>query len=159
MPYKFRATDLQAGNGDVDVSHYRYGETLLMAAEAKAHLGDVTGAVGLVNQIRARARRGATGTDNRVEPRDLSATLSGEALIDQILLERARELAHEGGKRWIDIVRHDSEHQGYWTAALRNDPQSTSIAPNTPEQLFKKRLPIPQREIDLNKALTQNPGY
>jgi hypothetical protein len=57
------------------------------------------------------------------------------------------------------MVRHDSEHPGYWTAALRNDPQSTSIVPNAPEQLFKKRLPIPQREIDLNAALTQNPEY
>jgi starch-binding outer membrane protein, SusD/RagB family len=159
MPYKFRATDLIAGNGDVDVSHYRYAETLLMAAEAKAHLGDNTNAIALVNQVRARARRGATGTDNRAEPKNLTDQLSGHALIDEILLERSRELAHEGGKRWIDIVRHDSEHQGYWTEALRHDPQSMSIAPNTPEQLFKKRLPVPQREIDLNDALTQNPGY
>ena len=101
----------------------------------------------------------AVSVDTRAEPSDLAAGITGEALIDSIFIERSRELAHEGGKRWIDIVRHDSEHAGYWTAALRHDPQSMSIAPNTPEQLFKKRLPIPQREIDLNKALTQNPGY
>jgi starch-binding outer membrane protein, SusD/RagB family len=158
MPYKFRPTSLQAGEGDVDVAHYRYAETILMAAEAKAQQGQAAAAIALVNQIRARARRGATGSDTRVEPRDLSSAITGEALIDSIFMERDRELAHEG-KRWIDIVRHDSQHPGYWTEALRHDPQSTSIVPNAPEQLFKKRLPIPQREIDLNKSLVQNPGF
>jgi starch-binding outer membrane protein, SusD/RagB family len=158
MPYKFRPTEIIAGNGNVDVSHYRYAETLLMAAEAKAQQGDAPGAIALVNQVRARARRGASGTENRAQPADLAAGLAGEALVDSIFMERSRELAHEG-KRWIDMVRHDSQHPGYWTEALRHDPQSTSIVPNAPEQLFKKRLPVPQREIDLNPALEQNPGY
>jgi hypothetical protein len=157
MPYKFRATQLQANQGDVDVSHYRYAETLLMNAEAKANMNDAAGAMAMANLVRARARRGATGSENRAEPRDLSG-ISGHALIDSIFMDRNRELAHEG-KRWVDMVRHDSQHPGFWTEALRHDPQSTSIVPNAPEQLFKKRLPVPQREIDLNAKLTQNDGY
>jgi starch-binding outer membrane protein, SusD/RagB family len=157
MPYRFRPTEIIAGNGNVDVSHYRYAETLLMNAEAKAQLGQTAAALDMVNRVRARARRGATGTDNRAEPRDFTG-ISGHVLVDSIIMERTRELAHEG-KRWIDMVRHDSQHPGFWSEALRHDPQSTSIVPNAPEQLFKKRLPIPQREIDLNASLTQNPGY
>jgi starch-binding outer membrane protein, SusD/RagB family len=157
-PYKYRATDLIAANGDVDIPYYRYAETLLIQAEAQNELGNPVGAAALINQVRARARRGATGTESRAQPADLSAALGKEQMRDSVYLERARELAHEN-KRWIDMVRRDSQTPGYWAAALRNDSQNLELYPNVEQQTFKKRQPIPQREIDLNPGLVQNPGY
>jgi starch-binding outer membrane protein, SusD/RagB family len=157
-PYKFRATDLIAANGDVDIPYYRYAETLLMQAEAQNELGNATEAARLINLIRARARRGATGTENRAQPADLAGGLSKPQMRDSVYIERARELAHEN-KRWIDMVRRDSQDPGYWVAALRNDSQNLELYPNVEQQAFKKRQPIPQREIDLNPNLVQNPGY
>jgi hypothetical protein len=157
-PYKYRATDLIAANGDVDIPLYRYAETLLMQAEAQNELGNTAAAATLINQIRARARRGATGAENRPQPANLVAALSKLQMRDSIYIERARELAHED-KRWLDMVRRDSEDPGYWVAAVRHDPQNLELFPNVESQLFKKRQPVPQREIDLNPSLTQNPGY
>jgi starch-binding outer membrane protein, SusD/RagB family len=158
VPYKFRATDLIAANGDVDVPYYRYAETLLMQAEALNELGRTAEAVARLNEVRARARRGATGTENRVQPADLAGGLSLAQMRDSVFIERSRELSHEA-KRWLDMVRRDSMDPGYWAAALRHDPQTFEIIPNVDQQLFKKRLPVPQREIDLNPALVQNAGY
>ena len=159
MPYKFRPTSLQAGEGDVDVIHYRYAETLLIEAEARNELGQMAEAVALVNQVRARARRGATGTETRAQPANLDAsTLNKESLREAIYMERNWELAHEG-KRWNDMVRRDSMNPGYWAAALAHDPQSFETNPQVATQTYRKRFPIPQREIDLNSLLTQNPGY
>ncbi|MFN3597430.1 MAG: RagB/SusD family nutrient uptake outer membrane protein [Rubricoccaceae bacterium] len=66
--------------------------------------------------------------------------LSQEALIDAILLERRRELAFEGHRFW------DLKRTGRAQATLGID--ATRL-------LF----PIPQTELDVNPALTQNPGY
>jgi hypothetical protein len=158
VPYKFRPTELITANGNVDVSHYRYAEALLMSAEAKNELGQGAAAVALINQVRARARRGATGSENRAQPADLPASLSKAQVRDAVFDERNWELAHEG-KRWEDLVRRDSEDPGYWAASFAHDAQPLEFDPQTASKLYKKRLPIPQREIDLDPALVQNPGY
>ena len=75
---------------------------------------------------------------------------------EAIFAERDLELAHEA-KRWFDLVRRDSEDQDYWANSLHDhDPNSWVMQPI---QTYKKRWPIPQTEIDINPALTQNPGY
>ncbi len=73
----------------------RMADVILMLAEVKAELGDDTGALSLVNQIRERA----FGNSNH----NISG-LSGEALKDAILQERKLELAGEGTRRW-DLIR------------------------------------------------------
>jgi hypothetical protein len=158
VPYKFRPTELLAGNGNVDVPYYRYAETLLMSAEAKNELGQSAPAVALINQIRARARKGATGSESRAQPADLPASLSKAQVRDAVYNERNWELSHES-KRWIDLVRRDSEDPGFWAASITHDPQPLEFDPQTASKTFKKRIPIPQREIDLDPALVQNPGF
>ena len=61
-------------------------------AEAKAHGSDPAGALALLNQL--QALRGATPT-----------TKTGDALIEDILVERRKELYGEGFA-WLDIIRN-----------------------------------------------------
>jgi hypothetical protein len=61
-------------------------------------------------------------------------------VLDDILLERRLELAHEGFRF------HD---------AKRLKETIGSYPYNDPDMLF----PIPQREIEVNSELVQNPGY
>ena len=59
------------------------------------------------------------------------------------------ELAFEGS-RWFDLIRYDN---GQYAASFFHDIGKTNF---TAKHLL---LPIPQKEIDANPNLTQNPGY
>ena len=111
-----------------------------------------------MNLVRARARRGATGTENRAEPADLPTSMGRAQARDAIYMERNWELAHEA-KRWWDLVRRDSMEPGFWFRELNHDPRSTEWLPDLERRTYLKRFPIPRREIDENAALVQNPGY
>jgi hypothetical protein len=121
-----------------------------MYAEALNEQGQSDAAIGYVNMIRARARNG-TGSENRALPADLPTGQGQAAVRAAIFDERKFELAFEG-KRWFDLVR-----QGFpvFQAAEATDP--TVIQANV--QPTRMVWPIPQAQIDLNKQLTQNPGY
>ncbi len=69
-----------------------------------------------------------------------NALTNKQELIDAILLERRIELAFEG-QRYHDLVRRNMDVSG--------DPAGAN---NT---IF----PVPQREIDANSNISQNPGY
>ncbi|GAC1516249.1 MAG: RagB/SusD family nutrient uptake outer membrane protein [Gemmatimonadaceae bacterium] len=157
MPYKFRPTSLNAGEGDVDIPLYRFAEALLMYAEAQNELGNAAEAVRSVNLVRARARAGSTGTEARPEPADL-AVMGLSQMRDAIFMERNWELAHEV-KRWWDVVRRDTEDPGYWYSQTIHSPRHTEKWPDLAQRTYLKRFPVPQREIDNNPALKQNPGY
>jgi starch-binding outer membrane protein, SusD/RagB family len=146
--YKYRPT-ARPGQQDVNWPIYRYADVLLMYAEALNEQGQTPTALGFVNQVRARARKG-TGAEVRTSPADLPA-LSQAAARSAIIDERKWELAYEG-KRWFDLVR-----QGFpaFQAAESIDP--TVIPANI--QPTRMVWPIPQAQIDLNPNLTQNPGY
>src|SRR5690606_15974868 len=81
-------------NHDAHIVLMRASEQLLIEAESQARLGDVGGAIGTLNELR-RNRNLA----------DLPATgYSQDAIIDEILLERRKELWGEGF-RLYDILR------------------------------------------------------
>ncbi len=121
----------------------RFADVLLMHAEALNELGNTGAALEAVNLVRQRARGGASPLT--VLP-DL-AGLDQAALREAIFRERRVELAFEN-HRWLDLVR-----TGRALEVLGNPPN------NKPIQLRNLLLPIPQREIDINPALVQNPGY
>lgn len=75
---------------------YRYGELVLMKAEALNRMGDKAGAITQINRIRARA--------GAIDVIPVTTSSSTEQIEDYIFKERARELAFEG-KRWFDLVR------------------------------------------------------
>ncbi|MDF9795421.1 tetratricopeptide (TPR) repeat protein [Catalinimonas alkaloidigena] len=115
----------------------RYSEVLLNRAEALAKTGDDAGALADLNMIRERAG---------VDP--LSG-LSGQALVDEILLERRRELFAEG-HRVFDITRNGQD-------LVRTDCTSPTCIVEFPDPNFI--LPLPQEETDVNPNIEQAPGY
>jgi hypothetical protein len=127
-------TDASLGD---DAPVLRVAEMYLIAAEAEARSsnGSEAQALEYVNTIRTRAGL------------DAVSGLSGQALIDEIITQRRYELAFEGDRR------HDLQRLG------RVINSGTAVVePGDPQRI----LPIPQREIDVNDALTednQNPGY
>ena len=80
-------------------------------------------------------------------------TLTGQALLDAIALERRKELFAEG-HRWFDLKR-----------TTRNLNRTEADLPSTERTLLPNDRewvwPIPQGEIDANKniASQQSPGY
>ncbi|MEO0895119.1 MAG: RagB/SusD family nutrient uptake outer membrane protein [Bacteroidota bacterium] len=125
---------------------HRLAEYILMQAECIVRNGgDKAEAVALLNQIRNRA---IVGRDANGDAADISGIVSYEvadfaddqALIDAIVLERRVELCFEGN-RLHDLNRLQLPVQG-------NPTGSDNLV-----------WPVPQRELDNNSSLTQNPGY
>jgi hypothetical protein len=132
----------------------RSSEALLIEAESKARLNDLQGAVETLNELRRKRNLS-----------DLSATdFDKEGIIDEILLERRRELWGEGF-RLYDILRLqtapvrrettetfvDDEGRtvavrGHWITKF---PDGTDLVPNSKYYLF----PIPLNEINNNPNL------
>jgi hypothetical protein len=157
--YKFRPTSLIGEEGDVDVPLYRYAEVLLMYAEAQNELGNTPEAIRYINMVRARARLGASGTEDRAEPADLPTGMSKLAARDAVYMERNWELAHEA-KRWWDLVRRDSQEPGFWFNSIsQHDPSAMKGRPDLEQRTYLKRFPVPSREMDQMPELVQNPGY
>ena len=114
---------------------FRLADVLLMKAEAilrgaNATLvgGELQTPVVLVNQVRAR----------------VNAPLITSINLDELLEERARELAWEGWRR-NDLIRFGKFEQPWGF--------------KTDSDLNKRIYPIPATERSLNPNLTQNPGY
>lgn len=141
-------------NHDAHIVLMRASEQLLIEAESQARLGDVGGAIGTLNELR-RNRNLA----------DLPATgYSQDAIIDEILLERRKELWGEGF-RLYDILRTQTAPvrrettetfvdddgntvsvRGHWITKF---PDGSELTPNSEYYLF----PIPLNEINNNPNL------
>lgn len=128
----------------------RYADILLMSAEAKI-LGsspNLAAAAALINQVRRRADPGGT-----ILP-DVSPALNKTEMFRALMHERRVELALES-HRYNDLVRwHRANLINIKTDIDFGRPPAN--ANWTPRNLLK---PIPLRDLDLNKNLTQNPGY
>jgi starch-binding outer membrane protein, SusD/RagB family len=115
----------------------RYADVLLMWAEALNELGQTGQAEAPLNLVRQRAGLApVTG-------------LSKDAFRAKVLHERRMELAFEG-QWWFDLIRLNN---GQYALDFLH---SVGKANATSKYLL---LPIPQKEIDANPNLTQNPGY
>lgn len=136
--YKMRDT-----NGNQNYYIARLADILLLKAEALASLGDVSGAMTLVNQVRVRA--GIT---------EISASNQSDA-INKILEERLMELAFEGD-RWFDLKR-----MGKAIEILSQQKDGNGNVLPYSSNINQNRLlwPIPQDKLDANALLNQNPGY
>ncbi len=123
--------DRVAENNGNDFVYFRFGEMLLIEAEARNELspGDGT-ALALLNQLRARV----------FEPDQPLGAIDR----DVILQERLFELTGEA-KRRMDLIRH-----GKFTEPWSFKAQSEN---------FRVLMPIPQPQLDANPQLVQNPGY
>lgn len=161
-------TSWTRGYGSMNYNIIRFSDVLLMLAEAKAEQNDLSGALELVNQVRARAAGdpsiikdadGNPAANYDIELYD-GFSSSGDAL-EKIYFERKLELSGEGHRfydlrRWglaaEELNRIVDFEQMFLPVAYAN-AEFTS-----PQDLY---LPIPQGQIDLQgpEILPQNPGY
>jgi len=132
-PFKYKNVAATATPTE-DQMVLRLAEQYLIRAEAAAHLNNLTQALSDVNTIRTRAGLGA------------STATSQTGILNAIMHERQVELFCEWGNRWFDLKRTG-------TAAAVLGAEKTGYAANS------ALYPVPQSQILLNNALTQNPGY
>jgi hypothetical protein len=124
-------------SAETNVFLMRYSEMLLNRAEALVELGtNTTEAIELLNAVRSRA--GVATFDQGTE--DLRMA---------IRLERQKEFATEG--HYI----HDLKRWRATNIGSSRPESNATVAWNANSLIF----PIPQREIDVNPNLEQNPGY
>lgn len=115
----------------------RYGEVLLIHAEAAFQLGKTGEAASDIAALRTRA--------------GLSPTPSGGITLNTIWHEHRIEMAEEHD-RFFDLVRQDAVQPGTAAAAFAADGKTWSST--------RALFPIPQQQIDLSGGrLKQNPGY
>ena len=138
----FGSKYLDVATGADDIPVIRYAEVALIRAEAAARLGNVDRAILDVDAIRDRAGLGPVNADANG-----NGTVSMVEALEAVLTERRHELFYEGHwffdvKRFADVVPS--------AAAILNDLGLPG---------FRLLFPIPQREIDANPKLIQNPGY
>ena len=158
-PYMRKFLDsLSTGNDSKNYIILRYADNLLMEAEAiDAISGPTTDAYAAIDKVRARAGIGA-----------LVAGLSQDDFRDSVFHERRLELAMEGPNGYFDSQRNWAwasqrivanmllgQATGFKTSKY---PKANPFG-NGPIPDQYKLMPIPQRAIDLNPLLTQNPGW
>jgi len=133
FPAKYK---VQTGAGQKEYSMVlRLAEQYLLRAEARARMGNVSAARADIDSVRRRAGLPPATAGNTT------------ALLAAIAQERRVELFTEWGHRWLDLKR-----TGAANAVL-------SMVKGPGWQPSDTLYPIPQRELSLNKNLTQNPGY
>ncbi|MFC6997036.1 RagB/SusD family nutrient uptake outer membrane protein [Rufibacter roseus] len=121
--------------------YIRYADVLLMYAEALNAVGRTTDAYQYVDRVRQRA--------GLARLTDVKPNLSQTAFLEQIKHERITELAGEG-HRWNDLARW-----GDLGPQLANrDPAFARFEVGKHEL-----LPIPQRDVDINPNIEQNPNW
>jgi starch-binding outer membrane protein, SusD/RagB family len=125
----------------------RYADVLLMCAEALAEQGKNQEAIPLLNQVRRRGYGLNMAAASTVTDFPNAADNSQAWTLTRAILEERRwELCFEG-HRWFDLAR-----TGRLLTTLK-------AAGNVNIKDFHVLFPIPQRDIDINKGITQNPGY
>lgn len=119
----------------------RYAEVLLIYAEALNELnGPTEVAYEYLDKIRSRA-----GISKLAES---APNLSKEAFRDSLFEERRKEFTYEY-QRWFDLSRRGADYMiKKLKAAGKTNVASRHI-----------HFPIPQRELDLNPKLKQNPDW
>ena len=138
-PFLTKYNDPASGMNDFYV--LRLPDIMLLKAEALVEKGDITGAMGIVNTVRARVSLGP------------KTAASADAARQIIADERRMELAFEG-HRWFDLVR-----TGKAIEVMNAQVGGNGSNLNYNVQPFRLLMPVPQNQIDLNPRLDQNPGY
>jgi len=140
---KFLVADPSLSIGDVP--HMRLAEMYLILAEAEARQGLASAADHLYTLVSAR------------DAQYVKSTKTGQALVDEILIQRRIELWGEGF-RFLDLKRTNSaldrsgtNHiaQYSWAVVTNN----FRVEPGAKEWQFL----FPQAELNINKAIIQNP--
>lgn len=139
------------GNDDASTNkvYMRYADALLWKAEALNETGNYSGAIAIINQIRARARTSVTATGGTAPVGtliDRPASTDKATVKGWLISERRAELGFEN-QRMMDLKRWGIA-KAVMTAHGKNFQDKHIL------------YPIPQSEIDASAGtLTQNSGY
>jgi len=117
----------------------RYSEMYLNLAEALYNLGNDTQAEDYLSQLMERVNPHGSVTDY------------GGSISQQIYTFRRIELAFEG-HRFFDLKRR---HQDI----VRNDITTENVNAQVNYPDYRYVLPIPEREMEVNSNMVQNPNY
>jgi tetratricopeptide (TPR) repeat protein len=134
----------------------RYADVLLLKAEALVRSGgSKSEAIGLINQIRQRARLSTEDGTEAAVPADLDVNeTNAGTILEWIFRERRIELACEEGHRWYDLRRRhiagEIDLTGWNFSSVRSDFEF---------QEHNLVFPIPTNEVVQNPNLNQNTGY
>jgi hypothetical protein len=154
--------------GDFGTPHFRFTELYLNYVEAAIEYYAAIGQQA-VNQQQiftrwdaVRARAGLPGV--REAYARLNVTLTNDKLRTLIRRERAVEMDNEGqryfdNRRWLDAEREGGAKHGF---DIYQDAPSFYEVVTFETRYWDDKMyfqPIPQTEIDKNRALKQNPGY
>ena len=138
---KYPNTSNAADKDDVKV--IRYAEVLLTLAEAYYRANDEVNARLYLNMLAIQR-----------DPSFVGYVSSGAQLLNDIILERRKELAFEG-MRYLDLQRLQLD-----VIRVNINNNYVGITPLTlPVSNFRRIFPIPQNERDANSEISQNAGY
>lgn len=136
--YQARVTTKFTFNFSSDYALMRSAEMLLIEAEGKARTGEESAASDLLFELQSNRDPNATKSGN-----------TGNKLIEEILVERRKELYAELGVEWFDAKR-----------LRRGIPRNGNhrLMGNTQLEADDKRffLKIPQEEIDANDMISED---
>lgn len=138
MHRKFMVKDLNVSAGDIPFM--RLAEMYLIEAEAKARDGQFAAAADVLFTL----------AKNR-DPNYVKSTKTGQALLDDILIQRRIELWGEGF-RFLDLKRTNSALDRTGTGATTTLATVLAIPASDKRWQFL----IPRREIQTNPAILQN---
>lgn len=167
----------------INVHIIRFADVLLMAAEAEAQAGDLSLALGYVNQVRERAANpdgflkkyvddadplagfdpSQNAADYNIAPYTSAQFSSKDDALKAIYFERKLELAMEGN-RFFDLVRWGIAQETLNDYFAYQGKITTDVRGGNFISGKSEYYPIPQAQIDLSTGadgptLTQNPGY
>lgn len=144
----------------------RYADVLLMQAEAENEVnGPTAKAYNAINQVRRRGYNVPVALPNTAA--DLAAGLSKGQFRQAIMDERARELCFEGLRK-ADLIRWGTFQPVLSAIAAEINSSNASSSNKSRWALGYTTatsaakfllLPIPSLEININKAMVQNPGW
>lgn len=136
----------ETAQSDLNFTIYRLADVMLMYAEAsnQAEGGPNAMAIDMVNKIRQRAQLPPIGA------------LSQGAFEKEVWTQRDLELCYEN-KTWFDMLRTRKVRN----VTTKNFDDFVGHTTTFGKTFTKNQLlfPIPQREIDNNTNLEQNPGF
>ncbi|RSK48037.1 RagB/SusD family nutrient uptake outer membrane protein [Hymenobacter rigui] len=126
-------------DSELNIPVLRLAEMYLIQAEAE---GPTASGLEAINKVRRRAFGEAINTPGT---HDIAAGISADNFKRAVWRERKYELAFEND-RWFDMKR---------TGELLTSPQLIAKGVKS----YNVLLPVPQSERDVNRGLSQNPGY
>ncbi|KIC00344.1 hypothetical protein OA93_01720 [Flavobacterium sp. KMS] len=123
----------------------RYAEMILVDAEAKARQGKEAAAKSILFTLQKNRDVNAVQSSN-----------SGQALVDEILLERRKELFMENGVEWFDAKRLGNGIPRDGNQRLKGINNITGKPYDLQPNDLRFMLKIPQAEIDTNPFIEKN---